>query len=239
MVKTLREMTETQRKRYFRTLDQTERVDVNKAIWAVAWVDCGASLEAFAKYVRTKDEHATGEISVRPFPTREEKPYLWDVADTIQAEPLVAIEKSRQLLITWLACMYALWTAKFHKNRLVFWQSKKEEDAANVVYNNDWPNARMSFIESSLPPELRSNVAPSYAKLAYRDQGSLVWGIPEGGDQIRSYTASLVVSDESAFQPEFEDAWKAILPVVTGGGRAVIISSAKNGAYMKQLIRRV
>jgi hypothetical protein len=189
--------------------------------------------------VVTKDEHGTGERSVRPFPTRAQKPYVWDILDTFQKEQIVAVEKSRQLLVTWLCCLYCLWVAKYQKNRLIFIQSKKEEDAANLVFNVEWPNARISFMESNLPEELRSDCVCSYAKLTFRDSGSRIWGIPEGGDQIRSYTASLIFSDETAFQPEFESAWKAANPSIKGGGQFIAVSTAKSGAYMRELIRQV
>ena len=205
---------------------------------AVTNLECSESLEVFAKYVVTKDEHASGEFSVRSFPTRSEKPYIWDILDTIHREQLVAIEKSRQLLVTWIVCLYCLWMAKYQKNRLIFIQSKKEEDAANLVFNAEWQAARISFMELHLPEVLRSDCSPAYAKLLFRDTGSRIWGIPEGGDQIRSYTASLIYSDEAAFQPEFENAWKAANPSIKGGGKMIIVSTARSGSYMKQLLRR-
>jgi hypothetical protein len=196
------------------------------------------SVEAFARYIVTKDEHGEGEESVKPFPTREQKPYIWEIIDTIESEQLVAIEKSRQLMVTWLVCLYCLWMAKFQKNRLIFIQSKKEEDAANLVFNSEWNAARISFMERNLPENLQSDCSPAYGKLHFRDTGSRIWAIPEGGDQIRSYTASLIYSDEAAFQPEFENAWKASNPSIKGGGKMIIVSSARAGAYMKQLLRR-
>lgn len=196
-------------------------------------------LEYFAKYVKTKDEHGIGEMSVRYFPTREEKPYAWEILDTIQKEQLIAIEKSRQLLVTWIVCLFCLWTAKFQQNRLIFIQSKKEEDAANLVFNSEWSAARISFMESNLPKALASDCSSAYGKLLFRDTGSRIWGIPEGGDQIRSYTASLIVSDEAAFQPEFQQAWQAANPSVKGGGKMIVVSSARSGAFMKELIRPV
>ncbi len=205
----------------------------------MTWLECAENPENFAKYVVTKDEHAYGESSVRRFPSREEKPYVWELIDWFRKEQLIAIEKSRQVFVTWTAAFYVLWVAKFQKNRLIFWQSKKEEDAANVVFNSEWPTGRISFMESNLPDELRSECAASYGKLLFRDTGSRIWGIPEGGDQIRSYTASLIVSDEAAFQPEFEAAWKAANPSIKGGGQMIVLSSARNGAYMKRLISRV
>ena len=201
-------------------------------------MECAESLETFARYVVTKDEHGIGDNTIRPFPIRENKPYIWDILDTIQNEQLVAIEKSRQLMVTWLVCLYCLWCAKYQKNRLIFIQSKKEEDAANLVFNAEWPAGRISFMESNLPETLRSDCASAYGKLFFRDTGSRIWGIPEGGDQIRSYTASVIASDEAAFQPEFEQAWKASNPSVKGGGKMIVVSSARNGAYMKRLIQR-
>ena len=194
-------------------------------------------MEFFAKFVRTKDEHADGRQSVKPFPTREEKPYLWEIADALVEEKILFIEKSRQLMLTWLMCVYCLWFAKYRENRLIFIQSKKEEDAANLVFNTEPNHARISFIETNLPDELQSDVIWSYGK-AYFDSGSRIWGIPEGGDQVRSYTPSLLFTDEFAFQPEAELSWKAARPAITGGGQFVAVSSAKNGSFMKQMIER-
>jgi phage FluMu gp28-like protein len=205
---------------------------------AVVRSKCAEDIEFFAAYVKTKDEHGFGELSTRKFPTRAEKAYVWEVIDTIRSEKLLAIEKSRQLMVTWIACLYCLWVAKFQSNRLIFIQSKKEEDAANLVFNSEWTSARISFIEYNLPEFLQSDCSYAYAKLGFKDNGSRIWGIPEGGDQIRSYTASLIVSDEAAFQPEFQNAWKAANPSIKGGGQIIVVSSARSGSYMQQLIRR-
>ena len=237
-VQIYRSWTQLQFQKYLKSLKRDEQNKILGIIAAVTWRECAESLETFAKYVVTKDEHGQGDLTVRPFPRREEKAYIWDVLDTIQAEQLVAIEKSRQLLATWLVCLFILWCSKFQKNRLWFVQSKKEEDAANLVFNSEWHNARISFMESNLPEGLRSDVFPSYGKMLFRDTGSLIWGVPEGGDQIRSYTASGIFSDEAAFQPEFENAWKAARPSISGGGKMIVVSSARSGAYMKRLLKR-
>jgi len=194
-------------------------------------------LEAFASHVKTKDEHQHGEGSVRPFPSRLDKPYIWDALDTFKTQPLLLIEKSRQLMVSWLCCLYALWMAKYQKNRMIFIQSKKEENAANLVYNTEVNQARISFMEVNLPIEMQSKVIWSYGKAVFTETGSTIWGIPEGGDQIRSYVPSLVISDEAAFQPEFEGAVKAARPCVDNGGQFIAVSTARNGSYMKQLLK--
>lgn len=140
-------------------------------------------------------------------------------------------------MVTWAMCLYCLWMAKFQKNRIIFVQSKKELDAANLVYNQEEASARISFMESKLPEMLRSEVQWFFGKGIF-DSGSWIWGIPEGGDQIRGYSVSLLFSDEFAFQPEAENAWKAASASAKRGGKVVLVSTANNAAYMKTLIEK-
>lgn len=235
----LRSLPEKDLNWYLKVVTPAEKEAIQVLIWQVAWVECGESLRKFAEYVVTKDEHAHGDFSVRPFPSPEEKPYVWEILDTVERESLVAIEKSRQIMVTWMMCLYCLWAAKFKKNRLVFIQSKKEEDAANLVFNTEWITARISFMEYNLPEQLKSEIHPSYGQLTFLDSGSKIWGIPEGGEKIRSYTPSVIFSDEFAYQPEAEEAWIAAQPAIRGGGKFICASSAKAGAFMRTLIRRV
>jgi len=231
-------MSQARRLRYYESLPRERRIEIDDHSWLVTIWDCEANLEHFAKFAYTKDEHADGTESVKPFPTREEKPYVWEFLDEALRDQIKLCEKSRQMMITWSMCVLLLWVCKFQKNRLCFVQSKKEEDAANLVYNGDPMQARCSFLEFNLPEPLRSDVTCSYAKMRFTDSGSLLWGIPEGGDQIRSYTASWIFSDEFAFQPEAEASYRAARPSIAGGGRFIAVSTAQPGAYMEHMIRR-
>jgi phage FluMu gp28-like protein len=223
---------------YLNSLNRPDRKQAELILTKIAPnLAASEDLEWFASYVLTKDEHKQGDESVRPFPTRTEKAYVWDVLDSFKTEKLILVEKSRQLMLTWLCCLYALWMAKYQKNRLIFIQSRKEESAAALVYRTEPNQARISFMETNLPEEMRSKVTWSYGNAIFHETGSSIQAIPEGGDQIRSSTPSLVVSDEAAFQPEFEGAWKAIKPCIDGGGQLICVSTPKNGSYMKQLLR--
>ncbi len=239
--------------------EKRDREQFADIFWAVEWIECSRSLERFAANCKTKDEHAGSsgfgsteqaqateiwemmrkreDETVRFFPSRSEKSYVWHLLDRCLTEKLLLVEKSRQLLVTWSMCLYALWTAKFKNNRLVFLSSKKEEDAANLVFNKDPNTARISFIEAHLPDELRSvdfAKDASYGQIHFSN-GSRIWGVPEGGDIIRSYTASLVITDEAAFQVEFENAFAAALPTVHGGGQLVAVSTVWPGSFFQQL----
>ena len=146
---------------------------------------------------------------------------------------VVCIEKSRQIMATWLTCAYLSWRARYFPHQLIMVQSKREEDAANLVYNKEPHLARISFIESNLPQHLKMVKFPtggSYAHLYYPN-GSHIWGIPEGGDIIRSNTPSVVFSDEAAFQPQFGMSYTAAMPAIKGGGQYIAVSSAEPGEF--------
>lgn len=188
----------------------------------------------FLNWVSTKDEH-DDETPVKLFPEKPYIPYLLN-RFVKKEKSIFFVPKSRQIMMTWLCCSFALWLAKSLPHRLIFIQSKKEEDAANLVFNGgrtgkDWNNARISFIEKHLPWWLQdTGVEPSYGKLLFPN-GSKIWGVPQGADMIRSYTPSLVISDEAAFQPEFGSAYTAMLPVCKQGGMLIAISSAHPGVF--------
>jgi hypothetical protein len=230
---------------------------VRSLIWALAEWECGRSLEKFAKFVITRDEHGGGsrsgepnrasqeeeeelEGTERPFPTRKEKTHIWEFLDAVlEVRGVLCVEKSRQVMVTWAMVMYILWESKYKRNRLWFVQSKKEEDAASLVYSHNPLKARMSFIEAKLPEELRTldfDNDCSYGEINFKDTGSVVKAIPEGGAQIRSYTASGVFSDEAGFQPEFEEAYSAAKPTIDNGGKLIAVSTANPGAYLYSLL---
>lgn len=210
-----------------------------------------------SRHLMTKDEHDTKD-PVKPFP---QEPYLRAVLDALlvsgrvlhpedarfaldagwdlswllllREAGIVALEKSRQMMVTWLVCAYLLWRMKTYPHQLLLLQSKREDDAANLVFNKEPHVARMSFMEVHLPRHLRSMAFPkagAYGHL-YDRNGSQAWAIPEGGDIIRSNSPSVVFSDESAFQPEFGASYTAALPAIKGGGQYVCVSSAEPGEF--------
>ena len=152
------------------------------------------------------------------------------------------IEKSRQIMASWLCCAYLLWRAKFHAHQLLLVQSKKEEDAAKFVFIKDERQARISFIESKLPLWLQDGLfltssaiggqRRSFIRLAdygnlYFPNGSRIWAVPQGGSVVRSNTPSCLFSDEAGFQPEFGLAFEAAVPALRGGGQGIFVSSAE------------
>lgn len=184
----------------------------------------------FLKWCTTKDEHDQEE-PVKKFPQKE---YIRISLIEMMDPGILFVPKSRQIMATWMCCVYVLWLTKRYEHRLTYVQSKKEDDAAVIVFKggktNNWDTARMSFIESHLPEWLQDEPDASYARLAYPN-GSIIEGIPQGGDMIRSKVPSCVLSDECGFQPEFGDAYTAMLPICKQGGQLIALTSANPGFF--------
>jgi magnesium chelatase family protein len=68
-----------------------------------------------------------------------------------------------------------------------------------------------------------------------RIPSSEIWGIPQGGDVIRQHTGSGLFIDEAGFQADLEAALGAAQPMLKGGGRLDIVSSAEPG-YFEELV---
>lgn len=145
--------------------------------------------------------------------------------------PLILIPKSRQMRISWWCCAVHLHLAMFIPGSNIFYQSKKESDADNLI-------KRTKFIYDHLPFFLRrEEVNPSnkgkdlFCKVEFPSINSSITGIPQGGDQIRMHTASAIFADEMAFQSEAEDAYGAAKPTIDGGGRFTGVSTANPGFF--------
>lgn len=202
--------------------------------------ECAASpsFYIFSGAVRTIDGNDR-KNPVKPFP---DYPYLKEMLDHIHPFDIpdddcdqCAIPKSRQLSMTWLACAYLTWEARFHEHSLNMVQSKKAEDAWMLVYKRDWNISRCGFIERAMPMFMRAKgLMGTRGELTYPN-GSQIWGIPQGGHQIRGYMVRVLVSDETCFQDEFEDAHAAALSTVR---RMILISTADYGTYFGKLIEQ-
>ena len=190
---------------------------------------------AIAGQVRTRDEHD---------PTVEAKPF----PDKVNIRALVdfwlggwnrtnAVPKSRQMLVSWTLCALYQHDAQFGINRLNFIQSKKEEDSDRLVQRCFfiWQHQEQ-WLRELYPAEycychLRFYRPGQREGLAYSE----IWGIPQGGDIIRQHTGSALLIDEAAFQPDLEAAKGAAEPMLKGGGRLDMVSSANPG-YFEDLV---
>ena len=177
--------------------------------WQVAErVRCGVEPWYWlVNYVWTlqKDENVEG-TKVSRFPSDE---YLRQTFGVMFSESYLAIDKSRQMRLTWLLMAYALWHCQFRDNQEVVCQTKKESIADTELVK------RAYFMAVNQPVWLRPKFGKtdsSFCKLLFPKTSSMIRGIPSGGDQIRSYNPSITILDEAGFfEGEFEECKTAAL----------------------------
>lgn len=213
-----------------------------------------AGLWRFLKFVFTKDSHDSENPVKRLMQDGAE--YLLVVFLYMLACPVLAVPKSRQIRMSWAAVAFSLWHAMSRPHRRVIFQTKKEEDAHDMItFGHKNPAAgRCDFVLQHLPGWMRDpNVvggsgnragalimsplpvdSGSGARVPW--YGSSIEAVPQGADQVRGKTPSLYISDEAAFQDAFADAVVALRPAVTGGGRFIAISSVDAGSHFNQMV---
>src|SRR3990167_3118596 len=89
---------------------------------------------------------------IKPFPKAS---WLQFVADEWYKNSLLAVPKSRRMMLTWLMCWTNLWLAMFHEGAACFLVSEKEGKSAELVQRCEFmfdhiPEARM------LKPKMRA-----------------------------------------------------------------------------------
>jgi len=189
-------------------------------------------IEWLRKCVKTVDEHDT-RTPVKTYPMR---PYIPQLVYLFFEEDILLLPKSRQMTITWLIIALCLHELMFTPHRLTFVMSKKEDDAFKLI-------DRMRFIYTHLPMFLQ-NLCPLERLLRDQPMGNIIFkngsigrGLPQGPDQVRSYTVSRLFCDESAFQDRFEEVYTAAQPSLMGGGKFIGVSSVNPG-YMQALCEK-
>ncbi len=168
--------------------------------------------------------------AVRPFVIKE---YMPPLIKCMLEEPLMAIEKSRDVIATWTVVVVCTWDAVYHKGRQIIFQSKNSKDSDELV-------RRAFHIYKNQPKFLRDVVKGEYTigqtrsgEFKLPSIHSEIIGLPQGSDLIRQYHPSVIFTDETAYQPDAHDTFTAIKPAIQHGGRYIGISSANPGWFQR------
>jgi hypothetical protein len=209
----------------------------------------------FVQYCKTFDSHDPGN-PVKQFPYWE--PYVQACFLHMLNCRQLLIPKSRQIKVSWMLSIFACWWARTAPYQLIGIQSKKAEDAEEIVSKGDQnPQAgRIDFIEQNLPEWLRDphifcGKGNRVGELIYTPSksaktggivppwyGSRIVAMPQGAGQARSKTYSLFMSDEAAIQEEFEEAVIALLATLDAhedSTKFIAASSVWEGSYFNKM----
>lgn len=178
-------------------------------------------------WARTKDEHDPSD----PYKPLPDKDYLRLFAYAWVHQSLLAVPKSRQMLVTWLFCTIAAWVVLVQDAQLIGMISKKADDADKLL-------ARVETVLEGLPSHrfYVPKVKRKYGELHIPDRDSTILGLGENPDNVRGHTFSWVFDDEAAFQEYAEDNVRAILPAVHGGARLTVVSTSNGEDYFHGLV---
>ena len=148
--------------------------------------------------------------------------------------PRIAWPKSRRLLTSWTIIACHEWLARYRPGQVIALVSRKqgqneEEGSAELI-------KRAGFIAQHLPVEVMPReVVPTWCRLRYPHNGSVIVGIAQGADQIRGLTVTAYFGDEFAFWERAAETYAASLPALEGGGRCALVSTANPGT-MERLV---
>jgi hypothetical protein len=176
------------------------------------------------------DEYFSPLPTTRPFTVF---PYIEPIVKTWLREKIVFIEKSRDMMVTWLIVTLYTWDTLFHNNRENIFQSDDASKALDLVERAHfiWDN-QPKFLRDIHPATMASGNSRS-GILKVPTLKSVIYGFPQGPDQVRQFHPSGCFQDEAAFQIEAEKAFTAVKPAIQAGGRFTAVSSANPGWFLK------
>ena len=159
-----------------------------------------------------------------PFEKFPDKQHLYNLTRIFEREKRLIIPKSRQMTVTWLFIALYLHEAMWKPSRLIFIQSKKEQDADEVL-------ERGFSIYQKLPTFMRNwqpltHNKKTFCEMKFSRNRSRILAVPEGPDHIRGFSPTDIFSDETCFQDDVEKMTASAMPALGLHGRLVMVSSA-------------
>ena len=198
----------------------------SEAIQRQAWEHAKNDAVLFLRsFVFTVDEHDE-ETPVKRFRVIEPIEYIARLWQDLPQNEHISINKSRQLMCSWLAVSLILWESLRKPGRLWGVVSKKEDDAAKLL-----GETRLGFIYHYLPEWMQKEhkMRASEVRVTFEHPGkapvSQVMAIPQGSNQSRMHTFSGLVFDEAAFQDGLGQTIVGAKPTLHGGGKLILIST--------------
>jgi hypothetical protein len=146
-----------------------------------------ATRESFfwaTKYTETYNEHWVEEGRPGPYEPFPKLPYVRSTFNLLDAERILWIEKSRDMMVSWICVAYFTLKAMTVPERGVLFQTQKEEKVKELLkYARTLYRRQPDWLKIAFPLE-RGGQSDTIMRFAH---GSYIRGIPGGADQIRIY----------------------------------------------------
>ena len=187
-----------------------------QAIREMEWRLCSRDPWYFiTKYCKIKDPNRP-KLGARLIDERCHG-YLAPIVRIVHQERFVAIEKSRQMVVTNVLCAYFLWMFLFQTGSRICYQNKREDDAKlNLSRSVDIYLDLPEWMQERVPVKIGTTKLRT--NRASKSDNSIIFTVPEGPDIIRGEVFTVVWSDETSVQPNAGGTYKAIRPALGGKG---------------------
>lgn len=176
-------------------------------------------------WVWSSDDRAPekGEHPKKPFPDYE---YLRLTAGVMEEYPFLIIEKSRQMMVSWLFCARILWRLVFYEGTKIYLQRQKEEKSRELI-------ERITYMAASLPKWMFDET-PTAQMLQYQvGTGTKVMGVAQGAGQVQGFVAAQIIEDEFQENEVAEDTITKVLPMT---GSMLLVGTAQVGSFMGKMV---
>lgn len=179
------------------------------------------------RHTQTRDPHWREAGAKTPYRSFPDKPYFRPIIEALQAEPVVFIPKSRDLMLSWLCVGYFTHMCMTTPGVEVLMQSQTEPKAAELVDYAKCLVDRQDEDIRKLYPIRQPTSKQSWLELDFGNDSRIV-GIPHGADKLRSYHPTALFMDEAAFIP---DADASFNEAISACQKIAVVSSAGPGWF--------
>ena len=152
-------------------------------------------------------------------------PHQCEVLHALMRRRMIVIVKARQLGITWVLAIYALWYAMTHPGSNVMIVSIGEREAKAVI-------RRILWLYNSLPAAIRAaypmpRKTAEQLEFTHVSGSALIQSIPSGNAAGRGETVDVLMMDEGAHWEDAETRLASLLPTSGDIGQTIFASTAK------------
>ena len=177
------------------------------------WLRCRRDVVAFAQaHVHIYNATQRAWLPLRLWPQQR------TTLTTLAQERLVALLKARQLGISWLTLVYALWLLLFHAPATVLLFSMREAEAVELL-------RRLRGMYERLPSWMQAE--------GVVQQSVTVWALSNGSRVLafstrsgRGYTGTLAIVDEADYVPDLGQFLNGVKPTIDAGGQLFLVSTS-------------
>ena len=145
-------------------------------------------------------------------------PFQTKIVKEIESYRFNILRKFRQAGCTTISASYSLWLAIFKKHQSIVILSMGDTEATEVL-------ERIRIMYTELPSFLKPDVVESNKHTLKLNNGSTIKSRPSGKQSGRSLAGSFLIIDEAAFIENIGTIWAAVYPIISTGGRALVLST--------------